>query len=93
MDWSEGMEQRFRYYLVDKATWADADEVGGVRSCTVTRDLEADTRESAKLTVDRWPYPGEPVVRAYIECRQGGAWERVCVGTWLCQTPSERVFQ
>ncbi len=89
------MEQRFRYYLVDRSTWRDAMELDGVLSCSITRDLDSETVESAKLTVGDWPLGAELVLRAYMECRQYdeqsrsmGAWERFCMGTWICQTPT-----
>ena len=86
IDWSIGMQQRIRYYEVDRSTWRDYREIDGVASCDVTRDLESSTLESAKLTIVGGTI-SEAVIRAYIECRQDGPWERFGIGTWICQTP------
>ena len=86
IDWKRSMQQRFRYYEVDLRTWRDVREISCVSSCEVTRDIEADTIESATLTLVGGSI-GETVVRAYMECRQGGPWERFGIGTWMCQTP------
>lgn len=85
-DWTKSMQQRFRYYEVDPSTWRDVREIEGVTQCEVTRDIDSDTVESASLTIVGGTL-SECVVRAYMECRQGGAWERHGIGTWICQTP------
>lgn len=91
MDWTRGMQQRFRYYMVDMGTWRDLGEIPNVVSCEITRDLSSSTLESAKLELDGQPF-GERVVRVYAECRQEtdgemGPWERFPMGTFICQTP------
>ena len=91
IDWTKGMRQRFRYYMVDRGTWRDLAEIPNVVSCEITRDLSTPTLESAKMELDGEAF-GEKIVRVYAECSQEqdgryGPWERFAMGTFICQTP------
>lgn len=90
IDWTRGAQHTWRYWVVDPLTWRDERELGGVLSCEVTRDASADTTESASLTFDGDPPSGELLVRVYLDAAQAGATERLCVGTFLAQTPRWR---
>ena len=50
-DWLSSMQQTFEYYVVDPGTWKDVRLIDNVRSCTITRDLEAETLGSATFDV------------------------------------------
>ena len=43
VNWSESMQRSFEYYIVDPNTWADVKPLTNVKSCTISRDSEADT--------------------------------------------------
>lgn len=85
-DWLSSMQQTFEYYIVDPKTWANVKLIDNVRSCTITRDSEAETLGSA--TIDVVESLGECYIRAYLITIQNGVKERHPLGTFLIQTPS-----
>ena len=87
-DWLSSMQQTFEYYTVDPTTWANVKLIDNVKSCTITRDAEAETLGSA--TFDIIESLGEAYIRAYLVTIQNGVKERYPLGTFLIQTPSSR---
>lgn len=85
-DWSSSMQQTFEYYLVDPGTWKDSKIIDTVKSCTINRDSDAETRGSA--TIDITGSLGECYIRAYLVTIQNGVKERHPLGTFLVQTPA-----
>lgn len=85
-DWLSSMQQTFKYFIVDPNTWKDKERIDNVVSCTISRDLEADTLGSA--TIDITESVGECYIRAYLITIQNGVKERHPLGTFLVQTPS-----
>lgn len=85
-DWLSSMQQTFEYYIVDPATWKDIKLLDNVKSCTISRDLEAETLGSA--TIDVTESVGECYIRAYLITIQNGVKEKQPLGTFLVQTPS-----
>ena len=85
-DWTSSMQQTFEYYIVDPNTWKDSKQLKNVKSCTINRDLEAETLGSA--TFDVAESLGECYIRAYLVTIQNGVTEKHPLGTYLCQTPS-----
>ena len=85
-DWKEPMQQTFEYYVVDRNTWKDVKKLTNVKSCTISRDIDADTLGSA--TLDLTETIGECYVRVYLITIQNGVKERHPLGTFLIQTPS-----
>lgn len=85
-DWREPMQQSFEYYVVDRITWKDVKPLEGVKSCSITRDLETDTLGSASLELT--DSLGECYIRVYLVTVQNGVKERHPLGTFLIQTPS-----
>lgn len=85
-DWSSSMQQTFEYYVVDPGTWKESKLLDNVKTCTITRDSEAETLGSA--TIDVIDSVGECYVRAYLITIQNGVRERHPLGTFLVQTPS-----
>ena len=86
VDWLSSMQQSFEYYVVDPATWKDARRLDNVTSCTISRDLNAETLGSA--TIDITESVGECYIRAYLITVQNGVKEKHPLGTHLVQTPS-----
>lgn len=86
VDWTRSMQQTFEYYVVDPDTWENDRKLLNVRSCTITRDFEADTLGSATLDIEE--EIGECYVRIYLITVQDNATERHPLGTYLVQTPS-----
>lgn len=85
-NWTASMQQTFEYYIVDPGTWKDTERIDSVRSCSISRDLEAETLGSA--TIDAVGSLGECYIRAYLITIQNGVKERHSLGTFLVQTPS-----
>lgn len=85
-DWLSSMQQTFEYYVVDPGTWRDVRLIDNVRSCTISRDIEAETLGSA--TFDVVGSLGECYIRVYLITIQNGIRERHPLGTFLVQTPS-----
>ena len=85
-DWSSSMQQTFEYYIVDPGTWKDMKLIDTVKSCTITRDAEAETLGSATINVHE--SVGECYIRVYLVTIQNEIRERHPLGTFLVQTPS-----
>ena len=85
-DWLSSMQQTFEYYIVDPNTWKDMRLVDTVKSCTITRDYEAETLGSA--TIETSESLGECYIRVYIVILQNGIKEKYSLGTFLIQTPA-----
>lgn len=87
-DWRASMKQTFEYYIVDPETWTDVSKLNNVKSCTINRDIEADTLGSA--TIDVTDSVGECYIRVYLITIQNGVREKHPLGTFLAQTPSSK---
>lgn len=87
-DWLSPMQQTFEYYRVDPGTWKDVSLLSNVKTCTITRDSDAETLGSATLDVDG--LYDEMYVRAYLVTVQNGVRERHPLATMLVQTPSTK---
>lgn len=85
-DWLKSMQQTFEYYTVDPNTWRDIKRLDNVKSCTITRDSDAETLGSA--TIDVTDSVGECYIRVYLVTIQNGLEEKHPLGTFLVQTPS-----
>lgn len=85
-DWLKSMQQTFEYYTVDPDTWRDVKRLDNVKSCTITRDADAETLGSA--TIDVTDSVGECYIRVYLVTIQNGLEEKHPLGTFLVQTPS-----
>lgn len=86
VDWLSSMQQTFEYYMVDPSTWKEYKILDNVKSCSITRDAEAETLGSA--TIDVTNSVGECYIRVYLITIQNGIKERHPLGTFLVQTPS-----
>ena len=84
-DWTSAMQQTFEYYVVDPGTWRDVRRIDNVKSCTINRDIDAETLGSA--TIDVTESLGECYIRVYLITIQNGVRERHPLGTFLVQTP------
>lgn len=85
-NWTSSMQQTFEYYIVDPGTWRDMKQLTTVKSCTIERDLEAETLGSATIEVSE--SVGECYIRVYLITIQNGIREKHPLGTFLVQTPS-----
>lgn len=85
-DWTKSMQRTYEYYVVDPNTWKDAKLINNVKSCSITRDFNAETLGSA--TIDITESVGECYVRVYMITIQNGIREKHPLGTFLVQTPS-----
>lgn len=86
MDWTASMQQTFEYYIVDPGTWQDSEIIRTVKSCTISRDSEAETLGSASFEITE--SVGECYIRVYLVATQKGVTEKYPLGTFLVQTPS-----
>lgn len=87
-DWTKSMQQTFEYYEVDPGTWRDRAIINNVKSCTISRDLEAETLGSASFDIAN--LLGETYIRVYLITIQNGIKEKHPLGTYLIQTPSSK---
>lgn len=85
-DWTASMQQTFEYYIVDPGTWKDTKLLDNVKSCTISRDSEAETLGSATINITE--SVGECYVRVYLVTTQKNITEKHPLGTYLVQTPS-----
>ena len=85
-DWLSSMQQTFEFYVVDPGTWLNTKMLTNVKSCTINRDIDAETLGSA--TIDTTEDLGECYIRVYLVTIQNGVTERHPLGTFLVQTPS-----
>ena len=85
-DWSSSMQQTFEYYVVDPESWKDIKLLDTVKSCSITRDAEAETLGSASFDISE--SVGERYIRVYLVTIQNGIKEKYPLGTFLVQTPS-----
>lgn len=88
IDWTSSMQQTFEYYVVNPDTWKDESKIENVISCTINRDLDAETLGSASIDIEK-PL-GECYIRAYLVASQNGITEKYPLGTFLVQTPSSK---
>ena len=86
IDWTKSMNQTFEFYVVDPLTWKDTIPLNQIKSCSIDRDDESQTRGSA--TIDVTEVLDECYVRVYLVVNQNGITEKVALGTFLVQTPS-----
>ena len=87
-DWTSSMQQTFEYYIVDPETWKDKSEIDNVISCTIDRDMDAETLGSASFDIAE--SVGECYIRVYLVTIQNGVTEKHPLGTFLVQTPSSK---
>jgi hypothetical protein len=80
------MMQTFEFYTVDPESWKDDKLITNVKSCSISRDYEADTLGSATFDIDE--SLGECYIRVYLITIQNGVKEKHPLGTFLIQTPS-----
>ena len=85
-DWLSSMQQTYEYYSVDPVTWKDDKLLEYVTSCTINRDLTAETLGSATLDITE-PI-NETYIRIYLVTIQNGVKEKHPLGTFLAQSPS-----
>lgn len=85
-DWTSSMQQTFEYYIVDPESWKDTKLLDNVKSCSITRDAEAETLGSASFDISE--SVGECYIRVYLVTIQNGVKEKFPLGTFLVQTPS-----
>lgn len=85
-NWLSTMQQTFEYYVVDPATWKNVRQLTNVKSCTINRDMDADSLGS--ITIDMDDSVGECYIRAYLVTIQNGVKEKHPLGTFLIQTPA-----
>lgn len=83
IDWGSGYTCSWRLHRVDLDTWADADELGGVRQVTVTADT-SQTAQKGSMTVDA-NVGGmlSGYYRLVMNAEQAGVRERVDVATLM----------
>lgn len=86
-DWTKSMQQTFEFYEVDPNTWREIKQIEYMTSCSISRDLSADTLGSASFECTE--LPDECYIRVYLTTIQNGVKERFCFGTFLVQSPSK----
>ena len=85
IDWTASMERTYEYYVVDPGTWKNKSMLMNVKSCTIDRDSESETRGSAMI--DTTESIGECYIRAYLISNHNVEKDKRPLGTFLVQTP------
>lgn len=88
IDWTRSMQQTYEFYTVDPDSWGDREKITTIESCSITRDASVDTLGSASFDCN--DVIDEQYVRVYLKVKQGAENDRVCLGTFLTQTPSDK---
>lgn len=81
MDWSKSYKASWRFFRVNRKTWADAESISGIDGVEVTRTADGDLLESGSIETN-----GEldaDYYRAVMTAEQDGEVERVDVATLL----------
>ena len=86
-DWTRSMQQSFEFMTVDPVTWGDKEKLTNAESCSITRDLDDETKGSA--TIKCPDDLSDKYVRVYLVTTQDGVVDRIPLGTHIYQTPSE----
>lgn len=94
IDWTRGYAViAWRLFKVNRETWADGDEIGGLYSATINNDVEDELIQIGDLVIDA--AVGESLESGYyriaMTARQGGEIERVDVATLLCESTSDEI--
>lgn len=86
IDWNSSMAQTYEFYEVDPNTWKDKRPIRTILSCTIKRDADSDTLETASFeTTEQF---GECYIRIYLIATQKRVRYKFPLGTFLVQTPS-----
>lgn len=88
IDWTRSMQQTYEFYTVDPDSWGDKEKITTIESCSITRDASVDTLGSASFDCNG--ILDEQYIRVYLRVKQDGENDRVCLGTFLTQTPSDK---
>lgn len=86
--WDASMQQTYEFYEIDPVTWKEKHRIDTVVGCSISRDYDADTKGNA--TIDITGKLDECYIRVYMITNQNGAKNRIALGTYLVQTPSEK---
>ena len=88
IDWTRSMQQTYEFYTVDPDSWGDKEKITTIESCSITRDATVDTLGSASFNCTG--ILDEQYIRVYLSVKQGEETDRVCLGTFLTQTPTDK---
>lgn len=80
IDWTRGYSSEIRLFAVNRDTWSDDHEIGGVLSVGVSRDFNSDLVETGTLELDGDAPASNTWVRVYMTAVQDGR-ERIPVAT------------
>ena len=89
MDWRQGYTSTIRLYSVDQSTWGDGDEIEGLVSASITKDIESSLIEDASITVDADFVSG--YVRVVLEAKNNTSMAREDLGTFLVTSPKKSI--
>lgn len=86
IDWTKSMQQTFDFFVVNPSSWRNETKLNKITSCTITRDEEEATKETA--TIECEELVEECYVRVYLVCVQDKERGEFPLGTFLVQTPT-----
>lgn len=86
-DWTKSMQQTYEYYEVDPGTWKNRKRLTMFTSSKIDRDDDTDTLGTATFDVNE--ELAECYVRTYLVVTQGHETQRIPLGTYLVQAPSD----
>lgn len=88
IDWTRSMQQTYEFYTVDPDSWGDKDKITTITSCNIIRDAATDTLGSASFSCNN--VLDEQYIRVYLRVKQDDINDRICLGTFLTQTPTDK---
>lgn len=90
IDWHRGYSVAYEWWEVNPSTYRDVRRIAGCTSGTITRDSSDATLGTSSVQAGEM-LGGERWVRTYLVARQGGASERICLGTHIAIGQDEEI--
>ena len=89
MDWTKGFSARYYITVVDKDTWRDTEKVQ-ITGGTIKRSV-SDLQQSADINVVNYNKEGEPLIRVWLDAKQGNDSSHTPLFTGLATTPGRNI--
>lgn len=89
MDWTKGYSAQYYITVVDKDTWRDIKRIE-ITGGTIKRSI-SDLQQSADINVVNYTEDGEPIIRVWLDAKQGNDSSHTPLFTGLATTPGRNI--
>lgn len=89
MDWNRGFSSRYYASIVDKDTWRDIERIE-ITGGSIERST-SELRQSADIDVVNYTQTGEPLIRVWLDAKQGDSSSHTPLFTGLATTPGRDI--